>query len=194
MKKLLLLLYLLDIGTIRSFAQDYTVRGTVDITHNQEETRKSFESPTGSPDFDFIERQLNKSNAQYQDRGNNAGTNSNPNLFTSSNYSKSIWNSTKNDWDDEPVIYKTMSIYWLSGGFKIEGDPNNTEYYSILHKDTATDNSKFSFIKWMCQDNQKRLYQTSFFLDKSRNLLWFFLRYYDKDGNPYLFYQYMLTN
>ena len=179
MKKIITILCLLLIGIGRVSAQS------------------SFNTPVGSPDFEFIERQLDQSNAQYQakvDKENSNKSGKDPNTFISSNFTRTTWNSIKNDWDETPKKYRNTTIYRLTGGFKIEGDPDNTEFYNIIRKDTATDNPEFSFVKWLCSDSHKNHYQTCLFLDKGRNLLWFMLRYYDKEGYPYLLYQYMITN
>jgi hypothetical protein len=188
MKKLVLAVFLTAISLVNSYGQtDYTVHGTIDVTNSQEETRKSFETPVGSPDFDFIERQLDNSNSQY--RINHSETSrgtKNPNAFISSSYEKSVWNNNTHVWNESSMIQRTTTIYRMTDGFKIDNDPDNAEFYSIIQKDTAADNSNFSFIKWICQDSHKKHYQVSFFLDKGRNLLWFCLRYYDKEGYPYL--------
>ena len=145
--------------------------------------QSSFNTPVYHEDFDFIERQLDKSNKQYQatlEKDNKSNSSKgDEQVFVSYKHSYQEWNDTINNWGQEHESHNKITIHFRQKDiqtFKSETKLMNTFYKVNL--DSSTSNEKNSFLRWNCRDDDGVNCKVVLYLDKVNQLIFVFISYY----------------
>jgi|GEM_PF-3407816 len=147
--------------------------------------------PTYTPDWSFIERMQNRANRQYQ---NENGEGDAPSLV-STYHTYSVWNVDKHSWIESEAMTNPIYMSFLTHGIKFSSPGAPSMFMTYVKPDTSIDNGEFSSTKsifW--DDRQAEWCKVTMLHRKNEKYDYMFIQRFNKDGQEYVRFGYLLDN